>query len=178
MRINRIFTILKDKLWAIQYHGDNTHIFNQLKDNWTNASWLQDFFEVHQSDLQSGFYGDISIDEAALETIDEADELFDALEEAEGNFLNVLFQPLDDREYRIKDFQKQKAKGKEHKTWLRVYAIRYLDGFIITGGAIKLTLKMEERAHTVLELKKMSMVRDALKMNEVDEKFIDLNQSK
>lgn len=33
---------------------------------------------------------------------------------------------------------------------------------------------MEDRDHTVLELEKMRKVRDALKMNEVDDKFNDL----
>ncbi|MTI20770.1 hypothetical protein E1176_07035 [Fulvivirga sp. RKSG066] len=175
MRISSIFELLKDRLWAVRYEGDSTHIFKQLKENWSDASWLQTFFDKHQSDLQSGFFGDIEVDDAAFETIFEADELFEAIEVAEGKDLDDLFEPLDDREFRIKDFQKQKAKGEEHKSWLRIYAVRFMDGYIITGGAIKLTKTMQEREHTSLELKKLSVVRDALRMNEVDDKFEDLD---
>lgn len=175
MRITSIFELLKDRLWAVRYEGDPIHIFNQLKENWSDATWLQTFFENHQSDLQSGFFGEIAVDDAALKTIFEADDLFEAIEEADGQNLDNLFIPLDDREFRIKDFQKQKAKGEEHKSWLRIYAVRYLDGYIITGGAIKLTKTMQERDHTKLEIKKLSIVRDALKMNEVDDKFEDFD---
>lgn len=34
--------------------------------------------------------------------------------------------------------------------------------YIITGGAIKLTQKMEERSHTLQELRKMEQVRNLL----------------
>ena len=171
MRIVSIFELLKNKLWAVQYHDDSSHIFNILKDNWSDVQFLFDFFETHKGDLESGFYDDSQVDDAIEITIDEADELFDALENED---LDSLFKPLNDREYHTIDFQKQKAKGSERKSWLRIYAVRYADGYVITGGAIKLTRTMQEREHTDLELKKLSIVRDALKLNEVDDKFIDL----
>ena len=171
MRIDSIFELLKDKLWAVQYLGDSSHAINILKDNWSDVSWLLEYFEAHRKDLQSGFYSDEQVDDAIEITLDEADELFQALENED---LNSLFKPLDDRQFQIIDFQKHKAKGSRHKSWLRIYAVRYLDGFVVTGGAIKLTHQMKDRDHTVLELAKMSMVRDALKMNEVDDKFVDL----
>ena len=58
---------------------------------------------------------------------------------------------------------KEKAKGNRvsgHPSWLRIYAIKLDDNvFLITGGAIKLTHLMEEREHTLEELKKMEQVR-------------------
>ena len=171
MRIDSIFELLKNKLWAVQYQGDSSHAINILKDNWSDVSWLFNYFETQRKDLESGFYADEQVDDAIEITLDEADELFQALENED---LNSLFKPLDDRQFHIIDFQKQKAKGNRRKSWLRIYAVRYLDGFVVTGGAIKLTHQMEDSDHTVLELKKMDMVRDALKMNEVDDKFVDL----
>lgn len=48
-------------------------------------------------------------------------------------------------------------------TWLRIYAIKLEPGcYIITGGAIKLTRTMQERAHTLAELNKMEQVRNFL----------------
>ncbi len=50
-----------------------------------------------------------------------------------------------------------------HVSWLRLYAIKLDDGkFFITGGAIKLTHKMEEREHTAAELRKLERVRNFL----------------
>lgn len=76
MRIDSIFELLKDKLWAVQYRGDSSHIIDILKDNWSDVLWLFDFFEKHRQDLKSGFYTDEQVDEAIEITLDEADELF------------------------------------------------------------------------------------------------------
>src|SRR5699024_2200633 len=171
MGIDSIFELSKNKLWAVQYQGDSSHTIDILKDNWSDVSWLLDYFDAHRKDLESGFYIGNEVDEAVEITMDEADELFQALENED---LDSLFKPLDNRQYQIVDFQRQKAKGSRHKSWLHIYAVRYLDGYVVTGGAIKLTHQMETRDHTMVELTKMSMVRDALKMNEVDDKFVDL----
>lgn len=124
MRIDSIFELLQNKLWAVKYHGDSSHAINILKDNWSDVSWLFEYFEAHRKDLESGFYSDEQVDDAIEITLDESDELFHALENED---LNLLFKPLDDRQFQIIDFQKQKAKENRHKSWLRIYAVRYLD---------------------------------------------------
>ena len=44
-----------------------------------------------------------------------------------------------------------------------MYAIKLEPGcYVITGGAIKLTRTMQEREHTLKELKKMEQVRNLL----------------
>ena len=74
---------------------------------------------------------------------------------------------------------KEKARLKRekgHSSWLRIYAIKFEQGvYVITGGVIKLTLKIEEREHTRIELKKLEMVRQyLLAENIVDEDgFLD-----
>ncbi len=61
---------------------------------------------------------------------------------------------------------REKAKVKNrpnHASWLRIYAIKLEPGvYIVTGGAIKLTATMQERQHTLDELKKMNLVRSYL----------------
>ena len=48
-------------------------------------------------------------------------------------------------------------------SWLRVYAIRLEKNvFVVTGGAIKLTRTMQERAHTQQELTKLNQCRQYL----------------
>ena len=63
-----------------------------------------------------------------------------------------------------------------HTSWLRIYAIKLSEGvYVITGGAIKLTLKMEEREHTKLELAKMERVRSFLLNENIidDDSFVE-----
>jgi hypothetical protein len=69
---------------------------------------------------------------------------------------------------------KEKARLKRHvrhSSWLRIYAIKLCDGvYVITGGAIKLTATMQEKAHTLTELKNMEKVRNTLlKENIIDD---------
>ena len=46
---------------------------------------------------------------------------------------------------------------------MRIYAIKLDNGiYLVTGGAIKLTHLMEERQHTLDELKRMEQVRNYL----------------
>ena len=61
---------------------------------------------------------------------------------------------------------KEKAKGTRnfrHDSWLRLYAIRFQpNSYLVTGGAIKLTHTMQEREHTLEELRKLEKVRNFL----------------
>lgn len=88
--------------------------------------------------------------------------------------LDTLFRPLENS--RTSDFilEKEKARLKRtirHTSWLRIYAIKLAPGnYIITGGAIKLTATMQEREHTLKELKKIEKVRRyLLDANVIDE---------
>ena len=66
------------------------------------------FLMSMRRNLNSGFYEKYKVDDAIEITMDEADELFYALEEAEN--LDALFKPLNDRDYRIKKFPETKSK--------------------------------------------------------------------
>ena len=59
---------------------------------------------------------------------------------------------------------------------MRIYAIKLTTGvYIITGGAIKLTLKMDEREHTREELRKLELVRSFLLNENIidDDSFVE-----
>ena len=87
------------------------------------------------------------------------DYLLEIAENPKGK-LESFFKQLDNNEYQIKYLSKQK--GREN--YLRLYALKVDENcFIITGGAIKLTLKMEERKHTQFELNKLDLCRQFLK---------------
>ena len=93
--------------------------------------------------------------------------------------LDELFRPLEN--FRTHDILlgKEKAKLKRnnnHTSWLRIYAIKLTTGvYIITGGAIKLTLKMDEREHTREELIKLELVRSFLLNENIidDDSFVE-----
>lgn len=51
-------------------------------------------------------------------------------------------------------------KSKAKRNWLRLYALRVdKNVYIITGGTIKLTQKMQDRKHTNIELGKIDRCR-------------------
>ena len=179
MKIINIFAIIKGSLISVKFQDNETDEFEKIFDNWTDIEYLFDFFNENIKDLNSGFYGNISIEQAIERTIEEAEELEEKiLEISKSGHLNnyetlqTLFKPLDNNDYQIKDYQKTKTYGSEHKSWLRIYAIRIAPNtFVISGGAIKLTLFMNERDHLKEELRKLEIVKEYL----IEKDFFDKN---
>lgn len=155
--------------------------FSKIFDQWTDIEYLDNFFTTHESDLKRPFWEGISIEQAIIETRNEAIKFLKYLKrisekppkERKLLFLR-LFHPLSQDQGISAFLEKKKAYGKRNKTWLRIYALKAgEDMYIITGGAIKLTDNMGERPHTLRELKKMQICEQFLK-NEgiVDEEGI------
>lgn len=170
MKIDSIFAIIKNSLISIKYIENENDEFERIFDNWTDVEYLSNFFNEHNKDLQSGFYGKIRIEQAIERTIQEAEELEEIILEISESgktndykALQTLFKPLDNNEYTLKDHQQSKAYGSEHKSWLRIYAIRIAKNtYVITGGAIKLTETMNDRVHLKEELKNLESVKEYL----------------
>jgi len=175
-----IETIIENSLYAIEYNNTGNDEFNNLFENWSDPEYLDTFFNEHKADLQKDFYNNIPIEDAIIKTINEAEKLeHQLIEIAEKSktsateSLQTLFKPLNNYEntiYPIPEYQKSKIYGSEHKSWLRIYAIRIDENiFIITGGAIKLTKTMNEREHLLDELEKLKHVKEFL----INEGIID-----
>ena len=85
--------------------------------------------------------------------------------------LDEIFIPLSSADMTIRELAREKARNWNrtgHTSWLRVYAIRLEKNvFVITGGAIKLTMTMQERSHTQAELDKLNQCRQFLASNGV-----------
>ena len=170
--------LVNGKLWAVRDDDANCHELEILLDHWNDVVWLRDFFIKNQEDLK-GFYH-VNIEDAIWDTIEDSDEIESLLIHLAGSDdLDTLFRPLDNNETTEKLLQKGKARIKSrplHSSWLRVYAIRLSTGaYVITGGAIKLTLRMDEREHTRLELEKIERVRNFLLSEHIidDDSFIE-----
>lgn len=157
-------------LYAIQFDENAKDELDSNLDLWNDAEFLWKFFKKNESDLRR--YGQFhhksySIEDAVDKTLKDAINLENRLLDiAEVNddheVLQHLFQQLNDMEADLYSLQKSKAKL-NYQSWLRLYAIRIdKDLYVITGGAIKLTKKMEDRKHTQTELEKMNQVYNYL----------------
>ncbi len=162
-------------LYSFKYEGEGMNELERLLDLWNDVVYLTDFFDEQEEYLE--YFGYESA-RAVTKTIDDArdlDELLINLESRSDYSLEQFFRPLDDREYRPVSLSRQKAK--QRQSWLRLYAIKIdVERFVITGGAIKLTHKMEEADHTKNELVKLERCRAYLRSKGVfdDHSFYDL----
>jgi hypothetical protein len=170
--------IIQNSLYAVEYNNTGFDEFCNIFEKWSDTEYLETFFENHKSDLESGFFDTDTIENAIFRTLEEAKKLETLLVEiAEKgksdtlNCLQSLFKPLNKSEntkFPIPDFQKSKTYGSNHKSWLRVYAIRIDSNvYIITGGTIKLTQTMNEREHLKDELNKLNLVKQFLIDNDI-----------
>ncbi|NJD23311.1 MAG: hypothetical protein FIA82_11680 [Melioribacter sp.] len=172
MKIVVIFETQNQALFSFKYDDEEIDELDRLFDQWQDIEYLEDFFTRNRSDLTSGFFGKISIEEAVLQTRKDAKELqkqFLAIEESDENnplYLNSYFKPLDNITYKQNELEKTKAYGIIENSWLRLYAIRVPENyFIITGGTIKLTRTMRERSHTQNELDRLDNCLAFLRAN-------------
>jgi len=170
MRIDCIFAIIKNSLLSVKFDSYETDELDRVFEEWTDIEFLYNFFNENINDLKSGFYGDITIEEAIDKTLEDAEnlekEILDLATRGQKDpleNLQTLFKPLNNEDYRIKDHQKSKAYGKKRKSWLRIYAIRIAKNtYVISGGAIKLTETMNGVKHLESELTKLEITKEYL----------------
>jgi len=183
VKIINTFAIVKDSLYSVQYDTEGLNEFAKCFELWNDPIYLREFFEKHQEDLDNGFWNGRTIEEAILKTREDA-KLFEEklLRIAETGkterleTLSTLFEPLS-KGVIEENFEKDKAKGMQRPSWLRIYAIRIKANlFVVCGGAIKLTPTMNDRDHLKMELKKLEFTRNYLQ-GEDDEnlEFFELN---
>ena len=167
------------RLWAVRYAGENDNALYMLFDKWDDIVWLRQFFRDNWDDLTS-YFKVTDINQAIEDTIEDSNQLQCLMLDLQSDSnLESLFHPLENFRTSEMVLGKEKARLKRmvrHSSWLRIYAIKLSQGvYVITGGAIKLTLKMEERSHTKEELVKLEKVRRFLLNEDIinDDSFID-----
>lgn len=163
----RIEEITRDgRLWSIKYEGAEHNALDTLFAQWEDVNWLKQFFTENIADLSS-YFKITDVDQAIFDTINDSEQLqcliLDISPDAD---LDKLFRPLENSRTQEMLLGREKARVKnrpQHASWLRIYAIKLEPGvYIVTGGAIKLTATMQERQHTLDELRKMDLVRTFL----------------
>lgn len=164
-------------LLTIKEDNEQLNEFDKIFDNWTDLEYLHNFFSIHQKDLNRPIWEGISIEQAVLETRKEAIRFREYLRKISKKPTNErisslikLFKPLINNQIVVSFLEKKKAYGNRDKSWLRIYALKAGDDtYIITGGTIKLTHRMNEREHTRNELKKLEKCKQFI----IDEGIVD-----
>ena len=172
------------KLFSAQFEGEELNdtgeiqnAFSKVRADWSDPNWFRSFFTEFRQDYFD-FYGSARLNRTVKEAIEFADDLFEELaEHVVLGDLESLFKPLENSEnVQIYDLQKLKVKGRERKSYLRLYAVRFRDEFVITGGTIKLTKFMRDRQHTRKELNRLEAVSRFLRQNDIEGKIIYLER--
>lgn len=187
MKIVAIFAVENNSLLSVQFDKEVSDEFTLLFDNWNDVEFLEQFFEDNKADLQSGFFGNISIEEAVFRTIEDAEMLEEYIRAVaqtgkvnpDKSRLDLLFSSLHKNDYSIQLLQ-SKAYGRGRRSWLRLYAIRIAENlYVVSGGAIKLTDTMNDRPHLLRELEKLKVTQRYLRevdlLNEDDYEFIEIS---
>lgn len=186
MKVVCIFELLgtKGKLYAAQFEGEeknesgeNQNAFSKLRSDWSDPTWFRSFFTKFRQDYYN-FYGPAKLNNIVREALDYADDLFEELaEHVISDELDSLFKPLESTEIgQVYELQKLKAKGEERKSFLRLFAVRFRDEFVITGGAIKLTRFMKDRLHTKLEIIRLEAAVEFLRQKDIEGKIVYLEK--
>lgn len=167
-------------LYSVKYGGSSKPELTTLFEEWNDIEYLSDFFETNEGDLQSEFWHTIrgqslTIDEAISSTRQQAQVMeghfHKKANESDQSFntrIDRLFVSLLKNETRKPLYMSLNKAYKAYgprRSWLRIYALRIDTTYIITGGAIKLTGKMEDRPHTQRQLDNLRNVAQHLKAN-------------
>lgn len=162
-----IVSIFDPHLFAFQYKVGEDNEYDRLLDLWTDVSYLREYAKKNGVVYINDFI------ESVLRNAEEVEDWLENISQSSKAY-EEYFQPLQTSEYnKILALQK----GKINKNRLRLYAIK-IDGncFAITGGAIKMSQKMEDHPDTAKELEKLNRARAYLKENGVfdNDSFFEL----
>lgn len=147
-----IVPIFEPYLYAFQYENEDENEYDRLMNYWSDAIELEQFFtdNIH---LLNQKYKNLTIDTASEQTADIVDNIRNEIEDKQEN-LDTLFQNLNDMVSSRRNMSDQKHKNK----WVRLFAIMIEPNYyIVTGGAIKLSEKLENHPTTLNELQKLKM---------------------
>lgn len=155
MKIVRIFA---NQLFAFQYEGEEDNEYDRLMELWTDMTYLKKFAQNNGIKDIMGFVNNI---------LNDAEQIQDFLEDLNQNKdpYGFYFEPL-----QLSEFNKLPSlqKGKIRENQLRYYAIKLDENcFVITGGAIKMSQKMQDHPDTNNELIKLKKAKEFFISNEV-----------
>lgn len=157
-----------EKLYAFEYLEEHMNEFDRLMDLWTDVEFLKNFAQQNSVKDVQDFIEDV---------LRNAEQIEDFLNEIYSNNqpFGFYFEPLQESERKTKVLALHK--GKIRKNRLRLYALKIDNNcFVITGGAIKMSQKMDEHSDTANELIKLKRARVYLQNENVfdEDSFFEL----
>ena len=163
----KIVPIFDDQLFAIHYQNEVENEFDRLLELWTDVSFLIAYAKKNDLKNVVDFVNKILMD------VEQIQDFLETLKHNNNPF-GFYFEPLQNSEQaKLLAFHK----GKIRQNQLRFYAIKIDENcFLITGGAIKMSQKMNEHLDTLNELNKLKKARAYLRANGVfdDASFFEL----
>ena len=132
----------EDGLWSIHLDGESQNEFEKFFDLMNDIEWLHNFFEQNKVDMLSGFFESITIGVAVSRTLDEIEEmenaLYDYSEQGFGGSDNKIIIKMNNLKEKLSNLAsdqpsdwKDKAKYRhENREWLKksaAIAVRVLD---------------------------------------------------
>lgn len=158
MKINCIFA---ERLFSFKYDDLYNCVYERKLYEW------QDFEYIYNKALENDI--DVTLIDQFFDEIFFDREFFkNEIEKCvEQNTLFEVFKSLNNYSSRITSYEESKAKiyvqDQKRLSRLRLYSLRVNNTcFVITGGAIKFTLKMEDHPDTLEELNKLKIGRQFL----------------
>jgi len=182
MDIKRIFA---DKFfYSFKYDESFSSIYDRKLYEWADFEFIFQKAVENNIDL-------LNVDQFFDEIFFDREYLKKEIERcAETNELYTIFKSLNDYSSKIVAYEESKAKfhtmrtGKRRLSRLRLYSLRANNHcFIVTGGAIKFSNRMEDHPDTLKELELLRNGRQYLIDNEfldddIDDKLFESNYGK
>lgn len=170
----KITTTFAENIYAVKYDQYKEDELTRHFELWNDITYLKEFYDKNKRYiLNNSYLGVKTIHEFINAVNDNAEMLDDAIcEYSENNSLFQLFIVLQEKEGLKEILSLRKAR----QNFLRLYGIKLESIYIITGGAIKLTQKMQEHEDTEKELEKLKAFKRYLQKKDVfnEETFYEL----
>ena len=160
----KIVAIFAEKLYSFSFEGES--VFSEMLNKWNDAEYINDYYKDNEQIIENNPYVDCrSKKEFRERIVSNAEDLdLSLLKLVVSNKLDDFFEVLSINEPVSKLLSKRKGK----QMLLRIYALKIdKNVFVITGGAIKLTQKMQDHSDTNKELKMLDKCRNFLQENRV-----------
>ena len=156
MKINTIFA---EKIYALQLLEFRENEFRRALYLWNDVEYLKKFYDENKNIILQNPYLEIkNVHDFIEQVFDEAEHLEEEIEHHyENDSLAELF------EYLFNEISPQNQFYKKIKQkLLRLYGIKLEDEYLVTGGAIKITKKMQDHPDTTEQLEILKQTKTFL----------------
>ena len=156
MKINTIFA---EKIYALQLPEFRENEFRRALYLWNDVEYLKKFYDENKNIILQSPYLEIkNVHDFIEQVFYEAEHLEEEIEHHyENDSLAELF------EYLFNEISPQNQFYKKIKQkLLRLYGIKLEDEYLVTGGAIKITKKMQDHPDTTEQLEILKQTKTFL----------------